>query len=460
VRPATSTFWQTAIVWLLFLASVGTLLVNSVIAFMLPGQEQTVRRQLQEAALKLVDAAASAENVENGDRNISHAMNQRLEELTRGALQLYPGVEGGLYFDRPRDEFAGYAFPSEPNGHPHIARRDPPPREEPYIRLQARQSATQEGGEPLVQSRDVGPSRVLVATAPVGTARPAPLVVWLMYRLTGPEQQHVQIRRYQVSTVLALGGIAAAMVLTWRLGRNLGREREARERLRDELRRSEHLASLGTLLAQVAHEVRNPLAGIRSTVQLWQRLPAESRTPESLAAVIAAVDRLDALLHQLLYFSRSENSDRQLVNLNGIVRDSLELLRAQAAQQNVTVDTDLDSNLPEIRGSAPALRRVSLNLATNALQSMPEGGRLICRTRRRPDGSVELEIADTGTGIDPAIRARLFEPFFTTRPQGTGLGLALCREIILQHDGRIELEPASPHGTVCRVAFPVPNADK
>src|SRR5207237_6949394 len=115
------------------------------------------------------------------------------------------------------------------------------------------------------------------------------------YRLTGPEQHRAQVSRYQVSTFLALGGIVSALVLTWRLGHNLGKEREARERLREELRRSEHLASLGMLLAQVAHEVRNPLAGIRSTVQLWQRLPDESRTPESLEAVIPGVDRRDAL---------------------------------------------------------------------------------------------------------------------------------------------------------------------
>src|SRR5579872_736877 len=81
------------------------------------------------------------------------------------------------------------------------------------------------------------------------------------------------------------------------------------------------------LIAQVAHEVRNPLAGIRSTVQLWQRLPDESRTPESLQAVVAAVDRLDALLSDLLYFSRAENTDRQSVDLNGVVRETLDLLR-------------------------------------------------------------------------------------------------------------------------------------
>lgn len=457
LEPRFGTFWQTVFVWLLFLASIATLLINSVMAFLLPGQEHSAREQLRDASRKLVrDAVPEMDRMPTSDKDLSKRDNVRLEELTRSILRDYPGVEGGFYVNHDHDQFAGYAFPTEPHrGRHRQARREPPPREEPYIRLQAKQSASEYEGDVLVQVRDVGPSRVVVATAPVGTARPARLVAWMMYRVTGPEQHRAQTYRYQVSTFLALGGITAALLLTWNLGRTLGKERKARESLHDELRRSEHLASLGMLIAQVAHEVRNPLAGIRSTVQLWQRLPGESQTPESLEAVIGAVDRLDALLCHLLYFSRSENTDRQRVDLNDVVRETIELLRAQAAQQNVHVNVELDSRLPEVRGSATGLRQVVLNLATNALQAMPHSGRLCCRTRRKDsDNTVELEITDTGPGIDPAVRARLFEPFFSTRPQGTGLGLALCREIVIQHDGRIELEPGKLRGTVFRVVLP------
>jgi two-component system, NtrC family, sensor histidine kinase HydH len=457
-------FWQTAVVWLLFLASIGTLLFNSLFAFPMPGQEQSIRNQVREATLKLAQAAEpDASRIGQMPKPLPADADSRLVRLAHDVLVNYPGVEGGFFVNHERDEFAGYAFPTGPGGpHPPAPqapppppkRRDPPPKEEPYIRLQARQSALEERGRVSLQSIDVGPSRVVIATAPVGTARPATLVVWMMDRVTGPETQHAQITRYQLSTFLALGGILAALGLNWNLERTLRRGRVDRERLRDELRRSEHLASLGLLLAKVAHEVRNPLAGIRSTAQLWERLPEQSRSPESLKAVIDAVDRLDGLVSQLLYFSRSDNAVRERVDMNAVIREACELLRAQAAVQNVRLDVDLAADLPAIRGSAPALRQVVLNLATNALQAMPQSGRLSCRTRLADNRRVELEIADTGPGIDPAVRERLFEPFFTTRPTGTGLGLALCREIVLQHDGTIELSAAVPHGTVCRIVFP------
>jgi two-component system sensor histidine kinase HydH len=464
--------WQTAVVWLLFLASIGTLLFNSLFAFPMPGQEQSIRNQVREATRQLAQAAEpEADRISQMPKPLPAEADSRLERLARDVLVNYPGVEGGFFVNHERDEFAGYAFPTGPSppgpGGPHPPappapapappqkRRDPPPKEEPFIRLQARQSALEETGRVSLQSLDVGPSRVVIATSPVGTGRPATLVVWMLDRVTGPETQHAQITRYRLSTFLALGGILAALGLNWNLERTLRRARVDRERLRDELRRSEHLASLGLLLAKVAHEVRNPLAGIRSTAQLWERLPDQSRSPESLKAVIDAVDRLDGLVSQLLYFSRSDNAVREQIDLNAVIREACELLRAQAAQQNVRLDVDLAADLPAIRGSAPALRQVVLNLATNALQAMPQAGRLSCRTRRLADsGRVELEIADTGPGIDPAVRERLFQPFFTTRPTGTGLGLALCREIVLQHDGTIELSAAAPHGTVCRIVFP------
>jgi signal transduction histidine kinase len=283
-----------------------------------------------------------------------------------------------------------------------------------------------------------------------------------MYRLTKPEDLGSQVFRYQLSTGLALGGIALAVVLTANLARTLRhhrideeRLRQEQEKLREELRRSEHLASLGKLLAGVAHEIRNPLAGIRSTVQLWERLPDTTRTPSSMNAVIQAVDRLNAIVTRLLYFARADGAERESVSINPMILETLELLSAQSSAQGVTLEHPLQDGLPAVLGSANALRQVFLNLATNALQAMPGGGclrvgtRLLCEKHQ-----VEICFVDTGTGITPEDLPHVFDPFYTTRPEGTGLGLALCQEIVQQHGGKIELTSSVGVGSSFRVLLP------
>jgi signal transduction histidine kinase len=301
----------------------------------------------------------------------------------------------------------------------------------------------------------VDPSRVAIAAEPVGPRRPARLATWVMRRITSPEQQRAQLRRYQASAGLALGGIGLSAVLMGTLVHSLRRERRQREDLGEELRRNENLAALGRLLAGVAHEVRNPLAALRSTVQLWQRLPDRARTKESMDAVVHSVDRLNDLVNRLLYFARSGHDVRQPVDLNAIVRDAFELVRAQADAQKVTLDADLGTDLPPVSGSIQALQQVVLNLTANALQAMPGGGSLRCRTRLlTADDEVELRVQDTGPGVPAEVRPRLFEPFFTTRAEGTGLGLALCAEIVHQHGGSIELADGGGPGAEFVVRLP------
>jgi two-component system sensor histidine kinase AtoS len=206
----------------------------------------------------------------------------------------------------------------------------------------------------------------------------------------------------------------------------------------------------------VAHEVRTPLAAIRSTVQLWERLPVAARTPESLAAVVGAVDRLNELVGRLLLFARAGHESPRPIDLNALTAETLELVRAQGDSQGVALESDLAPALPHVPGAAQAVGQVVLNLVANALQAMPGGGRLVCRTRAAPGGRVELSVADTGPGVSAEARERIFEPFFTTRPDGTGLGLALCREVARQHGGDVTLDPASGAGATFRLTLPAP----
>jgi signal transduction histidine kinase len=393
-------------------------------------------------------------------------LNLRLRAITNRVLTDFPGVEGGFYLGDGIDRFTGFGFPTRQGGAPPdppdgmkapqkaSLGDDPPPNETPFILLQARSSVSLDEGESQFDVRTVGPSRVAILTYPVGSHRPARLVAWTMFRVTKPETLAVELHRFQVSTALALAGIALAIVLTLNLGRTLKRQRFQEERLRDELRRSEHLAALGKLLAGVAHEVRNPLAGIRSTVQLWERLPDTARTPDSIQTVVYAVDRLNDIVSRLLFFSRADRAERQPVEINELLSETLKLFEAQAATQEVSLEVDLESNLPAVLGSANALRQVFLNLTTNAIQAMPGGGRLRCSSRAHSQKhAVEIRFSDTGTGIAPADRPHLFEPFFTTRPDGTGLGLALCREIVAQHGGKIDFE-SEGDGATFRVVLP------
>ncbi len=447
---------QTGLVVALFLGSLATVLFSAFQTLLLPQREVAVRDRLQTAGRRMAEEAGpELASLPGGGGPRLDALNDRLRVVSARALADFPGVEGGFYLDAGLDRFAGYGFPTDQPGGPPPERGDgPPSKEVPFVLLQARQSLSLDPGEFQVDVRTIGPSRVAVVTGPVGPDRHARAAVWALYRLTRPETLEAELRRYQVSTGLALGGIALAVVLTANLARTLRDQRLAQERLRDDLRRAEHLAALGKLLAGVAHEVRNPLAGIRSTVQLWERLPETAQDPDSRAAVIGAVDRLNEIVGRLLYFARADNAERQPVSVNAVLAETLNLLEAQAAGQSVTIERDLDPNLPSVSGSASALRQVFLNLATNALQAMPQGGRLRCSTRHeaRPR-TVEVRFADTGPGIPAEDRKHLFEPFFTTRPEGTGLGLALCREIVLQHGGRIELEAADT-GTTFRVTIP------
>jgi len=478
------------VVGTVFLASLATLAASTSIALWGSTDDFTTRDRLRTAASQLADAArdvvAGLPPDEPGTV-LPEPDNRRLAAIVSRVLADYPETEGGFYL-AGSNQFAGAVVPTpepEPSNEKGkkgkgadkkadkkkadkadtvaaaaAGRRDPPPFETDPIRQQVSSALNLDLGlPPLVEIRDIGPSRVAVATLAVGDDRPAHVGVWVMNRLTGPEQQKARLGRLQLATGLSLVGILLALGLAAALVRSLRKETRQQEGLRDELRKAEYLAALGRLLAGVAHEVRNPLTAIRSTVQLWERFPDHSRTPESFAAIIAAVDRLNELVGRLLLFARAGHETRRPVDLNAVVAETLELVHARADAQGVTIEVDLTPELRSMVGSAQAIGQVVLNLATNALQAMPVGGRLTCRTRMLPVGWVELAVTDTGPGVPPETRERIFEPFFTTRPDGTGLGLALCREVARQHGGDVTLDPTPGSGATFRLTLPTAPGD-
>lgn len=432
---------QVVLIAALFIASIVMLFWNA-FSVVSRDREFKVRTMLREVSERMARAANEKMDV------------RELSRIAHDELASFPGLEGGFYRS-DEAQFVAYSFPTVgPKLPRHAVTNEPPPKERPYIIFQSRQAADL-GGEAVVNVLDVGPSRVAIVTRAVSASSSPSLIVWAMFRLTGPDDLNAKIVRYQVSLGLALLGMVVAGLLMLNLGRVLSRQRIEQEQLRDELRRSEQLAVLGKMLAGVAHEIRNPLAGIRSTVELWERLPETANSESSRTAVVQAVDRLNELVTRLLFFAKSPTHDES-IDMNRIIQETCNLFAAQAINQSIHVQLDLAPDLPMIVGSDPRLRQVVTNLMTNAFAAMPTGGTLSWTSHPSTGNEgVEFLIRDDGVGISEQTREHLFEPFFTTRAEGTGLGLSLCREIVQQHGGTIDLvSQPGIHGATFRILLP------
>lgn len=231
--------------------------------------------------------------------------------------------------------------------------------------------------------------------------------------------------------------------------------RAQRERL-DRLYRAERLAAVGQLAAGVAHEIRNPLTAIRSTMQYLLRGldPAEARY-QLVEELLSEVDRINGTVGGLLSLSRSGEIHKSEIDLLEPLASAVQLVQARAAEQRVEVRSALGQGRLPVLGDAGQLKQVFLNLLINALQSMPEGGRLSVAAAPEKGPSVEVRIEDTGPGIPPDQLRKVFDPFYTTKGEGTGLGLAICHGIIEQHEGEIQLESEVGSGTAALIRLPL-----
>ena len=273
------------------------------------------------------------------------------------------------------------------------------------------------------------PVTVAIRTAPVEVNGRVVGATWVMTPLVDPLFVDRSLQGYRLAAALALGGIALAFALTTGLARTVRRQAAERDRLQIELRRSERLAALGKLLAGVAHEVRNPLAGIRSTAQLWQR-GVVALDQDSLGGLVHEVDRLEEIVSRLLQFSRADAQDLVPGDLNTVLTEAARLAGGPAEARGVRIELDLDPNLPPVAMAPPALLQVFRNLTANALQAMVPGGTLRLSSRLDPSHqSIHASVADTAPGLGADVLKHLFEPFYTTKPEGTGLGLAIAARL-------------------------------
>ncbi len=237
----------------------------------------------------------------------------------------------------------------------------------------------------------------------------------------------------------------------------------------ERLKEQHRLAALGTMAAGLAHEIRNPLAGIKGAAQyLAADEPAEAEEAgEFVQIIIDEVDRLNEVVSQFLDYARPFEIERRPVDLNALVKDVLELVRRQDLPQDLRIVEALEPDLPQPPADAARLRQVMLNLVQNALQALanqPDGAdRLLTVSTRLTQGgrgelqrSADVAVEDSGPGIEPPELDQLFIPFFTTRPGGTGLGLSICRRIVQAHDGEIDVRSQPGRGARFTVRLPLP----
>jgi signal transduction histidine kinase len=236
---------------------------------------------------------------------------------------------------------------------------------------------------------------------------------------------------------------------------------EERERLRD------RLAALGEMAAAIAHEVKNPLAGIEVMAGILKRQLTDSEDAQSiLGDIIKEAKMANAIVLEVLEFVRPIRLQVERISLEDVVRDAIALAEGHVSRGGVRVEVALPRDLAAIQGDPHQLRQLFTNLLTNAFEALTGKGcvsisavQLVEEDSPGSDGqngpSIQVDVIDDGPGVPPEVLDRIFNPFFTTKPQGSGLGLAIVRKIVDAHDGRIDVSPRSSGGTQFRVTLPV-----
>ncbi len=230
-----------------------------------------------------------------------------------------------------------------------------------------------------------------------------------------------------------------------------------RASLEEQMLQTEKLTSLGLLAAGVAHEVNTPLAVISNYIQmLAKQIPADDPRQKTIERIVKQTFRASEIVNNLLNFSRTGGLEFKEVDLNFVLEETLTLVQHPFRTARVNVIKNYTEELPPVLGSTTRLQQVFLNLFMNARDAMPSGGMLEVRTAAN-NGSVEVEVTDTGTGIPPEHLHRIFDPFFTTKSsgRGTGLGLSVSYGIIKEHAAKVDVRSTPGKGTSFRLEFPV-----
>jgi signal transduction histidine kinase len=402
--------------------------------------------------------------------------NVSLRAISQTVLHSYPGVEGGYYVN---GQFLGYSFPTHDNP---SAKTDVPEAERSVIEEVAERAVTNGSGEQvlhggnelvLIQANAL-PQKGVVAwdmqrrsRQPTSLARRAlliALVIAALLSVGATLRMGFALRRgvAEIQAGLAILETDFAQSLPegsdelGEISRSINRMAGVRRKLEEELRREDRLRAIGRTVAGITHEIRNPLNGIRLSMQLLeQRLRRGTVAPEQVQSVIAEVDRMDALLSELLAFREKKDAVVAEQKILPVIEKCVHLVQPQVTAERIQIEaesTDLRACV-----DAQRLTQALMNLLLNALEATPQQGDVRVRVYGK-NGKLAIEVHDSGPGLTGEQQQHLFEAFYTTKASGTGLGLAVSRELVTEMGGSLTYKNDSPGATFVIELPAVPSA--
>jgi len=468
---------------------------------------QTIERNsalCKEIALELLDASKEKieylvdkdcfENEDIGTQRLK-AIDSTLTILTNNLLSSHKGFEGGFFISHI-NQFAGYSYPTSEPPKPVYG---PPPRSYNIIKEQCLKSISQ--GKLISGLHGFDPAVFPLVTVPVRNNDDVVGAIWVRKHI---ERELPLVKLQNVINVAFIFLIISVIILLWfsyslRLNiqsirndlqivhqdsnfrlQNRGRlftgiiksinktleslhlENYEKRRLEKKLLQKEKMASIGRVVAGVAHEVRTPLAIIKTRMQMWQKSLNEGNkrnaaqkfiTEDSIKLVVNETDRLSNLIKRLLIYSKPINKSFVKTNIWDLIKETIRLVQIQ--KDNPDIDFNMvEKEVPEIMVEKNSLQQVFINVFSNSVEAMPKGGTINIKIETI-NNHIVIEIEDEGVGIPFEIFENIFEPFVTSKTSGVGLGLSISYEIIKAHNGEIQFENLKYGGVKCTIKLPL-----
>jgi signal transduction histidine kinase len=418
-----------------------------------------------------------------------------LKKLAEEQLKVQSGLEGGFYLCAT-DEFYGYSFPTSP---PPVPAYGPPPRSYNIIKTQSLQTVEQ--NRIIINLHSFDAAVFPLATKPIEFNSKIAGVIWVRIHI---ENDLPIIKLKQVvnaAAAISISGFLILMLLSalwggeisgikkemenirhdpsFRLRKRWGifgyissninqmldtihEDNTHRKKLEQQLNQKEKLASLGNMIAGVAHEVKTPLAIIKTRIQMWQIEVlknadiAERISPESMQMVINETNRLSNLVKRLLIFSRPIEKKMKETDINNLINEVVSFINIDRNNKPITVERNLNPDIPRIIADENSIKQVIINVLDNSIEAIAESGTItIISDYDSENKKLMIRISDSGRGIPEEIIDKVFEPFFTSKESGVGLGLAISYQMVKAHNGEIFFSSNSEKGTDCIIKLPL-----